>query len=264
MKKIKLRKFKGMTTDAFEHYRATIDQPAIFENILTDWPAIQKWNLKYLEEQWGNTMVTACHHKGGEHRFDRSKPVNMYLTQLIENLSQDGALQKDYFLSQGLFVNDLEKAANDIATPGFFPKETLQATALWLAAEGTVTHLHWDSLPVLLGLVKGRKSVTLYDPAFHDSLYPIPDTEPKPNWSQVDFLRPDHLQNPDFFEVPSLEVELKAGELLYIPQYWWHHVTNLDLSIAVQFMLQGRPNPAPWTQFYVNRQAIRARQIATR
>jgi hypothetical protein len=44
---------------------------------------------------------------------------------------------------------------------------------------------------------------------------------------------------PEFFEnAKYIEVELKVGEMLFIPKLWWHHVRTLENSIAVNFWFQ--------------------------
>ena len=46
-------------------------------------------------------------------------------------------------------------------------------------------------------------------------------------------------QFPEFFEnAKYIEVELKVGEMLFIPKLWWHHVRTLENSIAVNFWFQ--------------------------
>ena len=37
-----------------------------------------------------------------------------------------------------------------------------------------------------------------------------------------------------FYLVLTLQVVLKAGDILYIPQHWWHHVRSFDCpNIAI-------------------------------
>ena len=44
---------------------------------------------------------------------------------------------------------------------------------------------------------------------------------------------------PEFFEnAKYIEVELKEGEMLFIPKLWWHHVRTLENSIALNFWFQ--------------------------
>lgn len=43
-----------------------------------------------------------------------------------------------------------------------------------------------------------------------------------------------YLQPKKMFFIYTLQVVLKAGDILYIPQHWWHHVRSFDCpNIAI-------------------------------
>ena len=49
----------------------------------------------------------------------------------------------------------------------------------------------------------------------------------EPNPSAADKAKLDRLQ--------SIEIDLKAGEMLYLPAGWWHHIENLGPTVMVNF-----------------------------
>lgn len=59
---------------------------------------------------------------------------------------------------------------------------------------------------------------------------------PNDRQSQVDLSCPDASRFPRFDDAQGFEVILQPGELLYIPQYWWHHIENLtDECVSINF-----------------------------
>ena len=46
---------------------------------------------------------------------------------------------------------------------------------------------------------------------------------------------PDPAQFPRFAKARAIELVINAGELLFIPIYWWHAIQNEELNVAVVF-----------------------------
>ncbi|MCC5611948.1 cupin-like domain-containing protein [Nostoc sp. CHAB 5834] len=256
-----IHRLRAPSFKEFEEYRTTIDQPAVLENVITGWPAVNKWSIKYFQEKWGAFYISACANDNGEHRYKYSYPESIMFSQFLDRITKTDGSERKYFLAQLRLIGDFASATDDILIPECIPIDNVEMVSLWMAAKGTATHLHWDSHPGMLALIQGCKAVRLYSPELFESMYPVAESELKLNWSQVDFLRPDTAEFPRYINAPSTSVDLVAGELLYIPQYWWHSVKNLDFSIGTQFFLTGKHNSHPWAAFYCRRQAIRAGRI---
>lgn len=60
----------------------------------------------------------------------------------------------------------------------------------------------------------------------------------------MDLYQPDLGRFPRFAEAHPLEVILAPGEILYIPQYWWHHIENLtDECVSLNFWFKDQAKP---------------------
>jgi hypothetical protein len=46
---------------------------------------------------------------------------------------------------------------------------------------------------------------------------------------------PDLERYPLFARAPRIEVDLRAGDALYLPRKWFHYVRSSGLSVAVNF-----------------------------
>lgn len=83
--------------------------------------------------------------------------------------------------------------------------------------------------------VVGSKRILLFPPEASAALYPHADRLLS-NTARVDPEKPDYEQFPLFKNVASpIECNLEAGEMLYIPPRYWHHVRSLSTSFSVSF-----------------------------
>jgi len=68
-----------------------------------------------------------------------------------------------------------------------------------------------------------------------DLLYPYPVEASAGHVSFIDLEQPDFGKYPRLRQAHALTGVIEAGELLYLPAYWWHHVRSLQISISVNF-----------------------------
>lgn len=104
----------------------------------------------------------------------------------------------------------------------------LSSNLLLVGMAGNVTPAHYDEQQNLLAQLVGRKRVVLFPPKDWRGLYPFPLHHPHDRQSQVDFFRPDLDRFPRLSELTPIECILHPGDVVFIPQYWWHHIENLD------------------------------------
>lgn len=99
---------------------------------------------------------------------------------------------------------------------------------LWLGG-AVKTQTHNDRDHNLACVIAGRRRFLLFPPAEVANLYVGPLDNPPP-LSLVD------PENPDFERFPRFQGAMAAarvallepGDAIFIPKYWWHHVTSLD------------------------------------
>lgn len=53
---------------------------------------------------------------------------------------------------------------------------------------------------------------------------------------KVDFDKPDFNKFPRFSEIRGMEVALEPGEVLYIPNYWWHYIESESHRCVIIFI----------------------------
>ena len=84
--------------------------------------------------------------------------------------------------------------------------------------------------------VVGRKKVVLFPPSDAPFLYLTGDKSQVTNIDQ-----PDLTKYPKFAQSTRYECVLEAGDVLFIPALWFHHVTAIDFAVAVNVFWRHLP-----------------------
>jgi hypothetical protein len=85
----------------------------------------------------------------------------------------------------------------------------------------------------------GEKRVTLYSPDERPLLYACsttPQGDHEPDGTDVNPDEPDYDRFPLFRQAHRLDVVIGPGDMLFIPDGWWHHVRSLTPSFSVNFL----------------------------
>jgi Cupin-like domain len=132
------------------------------------------------------------------------------------------------------------RARNDVAG---FPSDAL--ASIWVGNRTRIA-AHFDMPDNLACVAVGRRRFTLFPPTELANLYlgPLDLTPAGQQISLVDVVEPDLERHPRFaLALRSARVaELEAGDALYIPGMWWHHVEALaTCNVLVNYWWQQTP-----------------------
>lgn len=136
-------------------------------------------------------------------------------------------------------ANDLDFAAHGVQAP----------PSIWIGNRVTAS-CHYDAPDNIACCTVGRRRFTLFPPEQIVNLYPGP-LEPTPGGqavSVVDFAAPDFERYPRFREALACAQSalLEAGDAVFIPSMWWHHVQALDaFNVLVNYWWSSSPAYIP-------------------
>lgn len=219
-------------SDFLERYYAT-NRPVIIEDVVSRWPAYERWSLEFLKERFGSEVVRFQKRNGtGDHReafvdSTRSATLAEYV-DLLGSAEGDGCylIAHDRLLDKPAFRPLFDDLRFDDRY--FDTDKVVGRTFLWLGPPGSMTPMHRDLGNVYFAQVVGEKRVKMIPSKQLHLVYNEVGYH-----SEVDF---DDLSTEEFpllKRATMVEEVIKPGELLFIPVGWWHWVKSLGVTMTV-------------------------------
>ncbi|ROJ78806.1 JmjC domain-containing protein 7 [Anabarilius grahami] len=210
------------------------NKPCIIRNAFSDWPALSKWNPTYLREKVGSKVISVSVTPNGYadavkgNRFVMPEERQMSFTSLLDIVEGKVKSSGVFYVQKQCsnLTEELPELTGDVKTHIPWMSEALgkrpDAVNFWLGEESAVTSKLYQSATY-------RQK--------EDSTFEIVDEEDsvKVPWIPLDPLNPDYEQYPSYRLAKPLHCTVKAGEMLYLPSLWFHHVRQSHGCIAVNF-----------------------------
>ncbi len=218
-------------------------KPVILRNGLGSCKA-STWTPEYLRSVVGHRKLPVAT-SSRRHVFSYTTDGSAFGYRELDFATALGLLQQSsdvsYYVMQIPVHLKLPELTADIELPPLVSSSELRSTNLWVSAADTLTPLHFDSSNNLLAQVYGSKRVTLYAPEHSSAMYPYAPWTSHPHVSEVDFKSPDPQRFPLFTRAAATTAILEAGDVLFLPAFWWHAVETLALSISLNFWWRIHP-----------------------
>jgi hypothetical protein len=207
-------------------------RPVILTGLMDDWPA-RRWTLASLRERYGDRLVTGVRTQGGEVVHSASAGIPYDQIRFGDHLDQleSGAPPTHYMVFP---VSDvLPELIDEFILPIYCRDAPWFRARFWLSAAHTRSPLHRDPPDNLFAQIFGKKRFVLFPPGETDKLYPHRFWSGLPDFAKFDAEAPDYQRFPRARMAERIECEVGAGEVLYLPRYWWHQVTSVEQSASV-------------------------------
>eukprot|EP00923_Selenidium_pygospionis_P048716 GHVN01083726.1.p4 GENE.GHVN01083726.1~~GHVN01083726.1.p4 ORF type:complete len:184 (+),score=16.70 GHVN01083726.1:1576-2127(+) len=153
--------------------------------------------------------------------------------------SDDGPSKRIGYLAQHSLFDHIQPLDRDLATPDYaLCGKTDELIRMgWMGPAGTVSPLHTDPYHNVYAQIVGAKYVRLYAPQQGANLYPFEMFLKNTSRVSSDITSPmsDNSKYPLFKTAQYQETLLLAGDLLFIPNGWWHFIKSVKRSISVSF-----------------------------
>uniref|UniRef100_A0A1I8JL31 JmjC domain-containing protein n=1 Tax=Macrostomum lignano TaxID=282301 RepID=A0A1I8JL31_9PLAT len=234
-----------LTRPSLEEF-GRLKEPVIVCGVMDHWPAMQRWDWRYLLDRWGHRTVPI--EIGSRYTDDdwgqQLMPLSEFFSRFVAPRCAAAAdsgpkacerLPCGYLAQHGL-LDQLPDLASDTDVPDYCCLGDGEPDVnCWFGPPHTVSPCHQDPKPNLLCQVRGFKAVRLYPAEQSDRLYPVGGGHLLAGTSRIDVERPDLAEFPLFDGADELLALLGPGEALFIPAGWWHHVRSLSCSLSVSF-----------------------------
>lgn len=197
-------------------------KPVIIRHFFGEDAPVYSWTLDFFKETLGDLEVGVYDAEEEERKDDRSykgAPTTMKFGEYLE-LIQTEPTSKRLFLFN---VFKHQKALfDDFKFPDIADHVLSFLPFAFFGGAGAITRIHrdMDNSNVFLTELIGEKRVVLFPPKYSSLLYRYPFS----THTSIDINQPDFEQYPGLRYVEGLDITLKAGETLFMPAGWWHHI----------------------------------------
>jgi hypothetical protein len=226
-----------------ERYWAT-GLPVVVGDLVTRWPAFGRWGPRDFVSRFGEECIEACvGRRASEDPDTEWRPLRREMTvaELVRRIESAPPDDDVYVTTNNAVLRRPAFAPllDEIVVPPeiFGPKLDPARMGLWFGPAGTHTTMHHDHANAILCQVLGRKRVRLAPP---DSIAMLDGSRGVYNRRDPGDAIDDDLAT------DIVEVELRAGEALFLPIGWWHQVDALETSISVSIRKFAWDNDYDW------------------
>ena len=235
-----IERVEKLTKEEFIKNYYKPQKPVVITHQIEDWPAFEKWDFNFLKKVAGDKMVPLYDNR----KTDYTKKVNepdftMTMAEYIAILEK-GPTQLRIFLFNLLKEVPVMKA--DMKWPNLGLRLLKSLPLVFFGGEGAKVFMHYDiDFPNILHFhFSGRKQCVLVDPQDTKYMYRLPYS-----WicnEDIDFDNPDFEKFPALKKVKPYITHLEHGEMLYMPEGWWHYMKYETPGFSLSLRsLAGRP-----------------------
>ncbi|MFB6453973.1 cupin-like domain-containing protein [Chitinophaga sp. Hz27] len=215
-----------------------------------------KWNFDYLSGNLGEKKINVYDWGGnGPTIEDEFLIKKMELAKALSLCRSVDKTENQRFSICQLALDFLPELYNIYQTPDFLKDSDRLDHLPWLWRErrriamfiSFFRGMHWhNGRHAIAQQITGSKRFILYDPKDTKYLYPKTFMEEPLSWfderesvfcSQMPFEQGieniDLSKFPRFKNATPYEIELKAGEILFIPSHWWHYTHACEPCVLI-------------------------------
>ncbi|GFS53630.1 bifunctional peptidase and [Nephila pilipes] len=235
--------------------------PFVLKKGVEQWPAFRKWNDNYLRNRLHNNKCTVAVTPNGYadavlgDKFMLPEERIMTFNEFLDEMNCPVHDRVLYLQKQNnCLVDEFSCLMEDVdshipwatAALGDLP----EAANFWMGDSRAVTSLHKDHYENIYCVLRGLKEFILYPPILaawapyktfrkcqyycEDGEFKIKDLDDEVKWIPFN-PKLDDKKYPMVSQIKKYHIILEAGDMLYLPALWFHHVEQSHACIAVNY-----------------------------
>ena len=239
-----IREISGLGPRDLSDEILTATEPLVLRGLASSWPMVQaslaseRGGDAYLRRFYQGATVgalLAAPDAGGRFFYNQDlsgfnfQPVHAKLNQVLDEIEAKRHMDP----APTIYVGS---TTVDTCLPGFRAHNDLDLrgrdalASIWIGNRTRIA-AHYDLPDNVAVVAAGRRRFTLFPPEQLKNLYvgPLDFTPAGQAISLVDFHQPNFEKFPRYAEAlqHARSAELDAGDALFIPSMWWHHIESL-------------------------------------
>lgn len=206
-------------------------RPVVIEHFIEDWPAYSKWNLDYMKEIAGDKTVPLYDDRPVKHDEGFNEPhAKMKMRDYIDLLKKEPTKYRIFLWNVLKEVPLLQK---DFRYPDFGLRLMKGLPMLFFGGSNSHTFMHYDiDLANIFHFhFEGKKQCILFSQSETKFLYKIPHS--LITREDIDFANPDLEKWPALKHAKGHVAQLEHGNVLYIPEGYWHHMKYISPGFSM-------------------------------
>jgi len=207
--------------DFIKHYFKP-QKPVVIERCIEDWPAYSKWSLEYMKSIAGDKTVPLYDDRPVDYKDGFNEPhATMKMSEYVDLLKREPTKYRIFLWN---ILKEIPKLQQDFSFPDFGLRLMKGLPMLFFGGKDSHTFMHYDiDLANIFHFhFEGKKQCILFDQKQSKYLYKIPHSLIVRE--DIDFSNPDFQKWPALKQAKGWACELKHGEILYIPEGYWHYM----------------------------------------
>jgi hypothetical protein len=228
---IEIERVETISKDDFYANYVKKQRPLIIEKLTQDWPAYKKWNLNYIKSIAGENVVPLYDNRPVSHKdgFNEAH-AKMKMVDYVDLLQSKPTNYR-------IFLYDLMKELpilhKDFKWPDIGLRLIKQLPMLFFGGKNSKVFMHFDIdySNILHFQFDGQKQCILFDPDQTPFLYKIPHS--LICREDIDFDNPDFDRWPALKQAKGYICKLNHGEMLYMPEGYWHYMKYLEPGFSM-------------------------------
>jgi hypothetical protein len=216
--------------DFMQHYFKP-QKPVVIEQYIKDWPAYSKWSLDYMKDIAGDKTVPLYDDRPVDFKDGFNEPhATMKMGAYVDLLKSKPTKYRIFLWN---VLKEIPQLQKDYTIPDFGLKLMKRLPMLFFGGKNSHTFMHHDiDLANIFHFhFEGKKQCILFDQKQNDYLYKIPHS--LITREDIDFSNPDFKKWPALKHAKGWECELNHGEVLYMPEGYWHYMKYITPGFSM-------------------------------
>lgn len=217
-----IERVKTITKEDFYNNYVKKQKPLVIEQLTHDWPAYEKWKLNYIKDIAGDKTVPLYDDRPVSHKdgFNEAH-ATMKMADYIDLLQSKPTNYRIFLYN---LMKEVPSLKYDFKWPDIGLNLVKQLPMLFFGGENSKVFIHYDIdySNILHFHFHGKKRCILFAPSQTPYLYKVPHA--LISREDIDFDNPDLEKWPALKHAKGLVANLEHGEMLYMPEGYWHYM----------------------------------------
>ncbi|UGU18365.1 cupin-like domain-containing protein [Sinomicrobium kalidii] len=222
---------KNITKEDFLARYVKPQKPVVIQELTKEWSAYEKWHFDYIDKIAGDRVVPLYDDRPVSHEDGFNEPhARMKMGEYIRLLETTSTNYRIFLYN---LMKEVPSLQEDFEWPQIGLRLVKQLPMLFFGGENSRVFMHFDIdySNILHFHFHGKKQCIILPPDQSKYMYKIPHS--LISREDIDFDNPDYDKWPALKHAKGYIANLEHGEMLYMPEGYWHYMKYLSPGFSM-------------------------------